>query len=456
MLRDVSAGMSGRMHEDLAAERAVLGAVLADQTVLADLARVIHADDFSSVAHSKIFAAMIGLEGIAKTVDHLTLSEELKTRGDLASVGGPAYLMGLDQVVPLASNALQYAEIVKNQAIRRRLALIGKEIEELARQEVGDVAVLLDEAERKVFNLAEKKREGELKPVRELMERTLELLDKMKMASTGVTGISTGFVDLDLQLTGLHPGELIIVAARPGVGKTSLVLNMAMHIALKEEKAVGFFSLEMPADQLLMRLLASAARVDMKKLRGGRLTPHDEEKFQDIAGQLFNAPLYIDDAGMLSPFDLRAKARRLKQKTGNLGLLVVDYLQLMHQKGKVESRQLEISEISRSLKALSKELEVPIIALSQLNRKVEERKGGKPMLSDLRESGAIEQDADVVMFIHRDDDSGDGEGAAQRDRATIPVELIVAKQRNGPTGSIDLIFLSEFTRFESRARGEWQ
>jgi replicative DNA helicase len=205
-----------------------------------------------------------------------------------------------------------------------------------------------------------------------------------------------------------------------------------------------------------MRLLASAARVDMKKLRGGRLTPQDEEKFQEVAGSLFNAPLFIDDTGALSPFDLRAKARRLKQKNQTLGLLVVDYLQLMHQKGKVESRQLEVSEISRSLKALAKELEVPILALSQLNRKVEERKGGKPMLSDLRESGAIEQDADVVMFIHRDDGNDDEDGEAGRGyggRGAVPVELIVAKQRNGPTGSIDLVFLSEYTRFESRARG---
>jgi replicative DNA helicase len=445
---------NGRVqHQDLAAERAVLGAVLADNTVLANVAEVVHADDFASAAHSQIFDAMIGLDASSKTVDHLTLSEELKVRGQLSSVGGPAYLMGLDQVVPIASNAAEYAAIVKDQAIRRRLAGVGKEIQDLASQETGALEELLDEAERKVFNLAEKKREGDLRPVRELMERTLDLLDKMKLSSSGVTGLSTGFADLDLQLTGLHAGELIILAARPGIGKTSLAMNIAMHAALKEDKAVGIFSLEMPADQLLMRLLASAARVDMKKLRGGRLTPHDEEKFQEVAGALFNAPLYIDDSGGLSPFDLRAKARRLKQKDGRLGLLVIDYLQLMHQKGKVESRQLEVSEISRSLKSLSKEIGVPIIALSQLSRKVEERKDGKPMLSDLRESGAIEQDADVVMFIHRENQ--EEEGAPPSDRAAIPVELIVAKQRNGPIGSVDLVFLAEFTRFESRAKGEW-
>ncbi|HZI02901.1 MAG TPA: replicative DNA helicase, partial [Archangium sp.] len=421
-----------------------------------NVAEVVHPDDFASPAHSQIFAAMLKLDGTQRQVDHLTLAEELKVLGHLAAVGGPAYLMSLDQVVPLTANATEYARIVKDQAIRRRLAGVGREIMELAGQETGELEVLLDEAERKVFLIAEKKREGDLKPVSELMEQTLDLLDKMKASSSGVTGLSTGYVDLDNQLTGLHAGELLILAARPGIGKTSFAMNIAMHAALKEEKAVAIFSLEMPADQLLMRLLASSARVDMKKLRGGRLSPHDEEKFQEMAGALYNAPIYIDDTGGLSPFDLRAKARRLKQRDPRLSLIVIDYLQLMHQKGKVESRQLEVAEISRALKQLAKELEVPIIALSQLNRKVEERKGGKPMLSDLRESGSIEQDADVVMFIHREDQGDNPEGGGeQRSSTAIPVELIIAKQRNGPVGSIDLVFLSEFTRFESRARGEY-
>ncbi|RKH72710.1 replicative DNA helicase, partial [Corallococcus aberystwythensis] len=410
-MQNVLDGREGRrVHEDLAAERAVLGAVLADNGLITPVAEVVHADDFASPSHAQIFAAMMRLDQQSKQVDHLTLAEELKILGQLVAVGGPAYLMGLDQVVPLAANAVQYAHIVKDQALRRRLAGVGREIQELASQETGELDVLLDEAERKVFLLAEKKREGDLRPVSELMEQTLDLLDKMKTANTGVTGLSTGYIDLDNQLTGLHAGELIILAARPGVGKTSFAMNIAVHAALKENKAVGIFSLEMPADQLLMRLLASTARVDMKKLRGGRLSPHDEEKFQEMAGALYNAPIYIDDSGGLSPFDLRAKARRVKQKDPRLSLLVIDYLQLMHQKGKVESRQLEVAEISRALKQLAKELEVPIIALSQLSRKVEERKGGKPMLSDLRESGSIEQDADVVMFIHRETEEDGGEG----------------------------------------------
>src|SRR4051812_22055807 len=435
-MSNVLDGREGRkVLEDLAAERAVLGAVLADNTLIANVAEVVHPDDFSSPQHAAIFAAMLKLDGSARQVDHLTLAEELKVLGQLAAVGGPAYLMTLDQGVPFSHNAVQYAEIVRDQALRRRLANVGREIMEMASQESGDIEVVLDESERKLFNLAEKRREGDLRAVSELMEQTLDLLDKMKASSSGVTGLSTGYVDLDMQLTGLHAGELIILAARPGIGKTSLAMNIAMHAALHEKKAVGIFSLEMPADQLLMRLLASSARVDMKKLRGGRLSPHDEEKFQEMAGNLYNASLYIDDTGGLSPYDLRAKARRLKQKDPRLSLLVIDYLQLMHSKGKVESRQLEVAEISRALKQLAKELEVPIIALSQLNRKVEERKGGKPMLSDLRESGSIEQDADVVMFIHREDTEEGADGAPATPSSTvIPVELIVAKQRNGPIG----------------------
>src|SRR5216683_1834663 len=250
---------SDRSHQDLAAERAVLGAVLADNAVIADVVEIVQPDDFSSTAHTQIFAAMIGLDATQRTVDHLTLSEELKTRGQLAAVGGPPYLMGLDQVVPVATNAPQYAQIVKDQAIRRRLAVAGREIQELASQDAGDLELLLDEAERKVFLLAESKREGELRPVRDLMEHTLELLDNLTRSATGVTGLPTGYLDLDRQLTGFHRGELLVLAARPGLGKTALALNIANHVALKEQRAVGIFSLEMPADQLLMRLLASSA-----------------------------------------------------------------------------------------------------------------------------------------------------------------------------------------------------
>ncbi len=445
-------------HEDLAAEKAVLGAVLTDNSILTDLAALVDHEDFAHPAHGQIFEAMLDLDKSSERVDHLTLAERLKQLGKLQTVGGPQYLMQLDLVVPSTANAQQYAKIVKDKAVRRRLAQAAREIQKLAGSDAGTLDELLDESERKIFNLAEKKREGNLVPVKDLMEHTLDLIDKMRANTTGVTGLATGYVDLDLQLTGLHGGELLILAARPGVGKTSFAMNIATHVAMKEKRAAGIFSLEMPAEQLLMRLLASAARVDMKKLRGGgKLTNADEERFQEVAGALYEAPLYIDDTGSLSPFDLRAKARRLKQKDPSLGLIIVDYLQLMHSKG-AESRQLEIGEISRSLKQLSKELDVPIVALSQLSRKVEERKDGKPMLSDLRESGSIEQDADVVMFIHRDVKDSEGEGGAGDGggRRPMEVELIVAKQRNGPIGSVDMIFIPEYTRFESRARGGFE
>ncbi len=434
----------------------MLGAIVGNNDVFSNVAEIVSADDFAHQGHGQIFAAMLALDNRQQRVDPLTLAEELKEKGHLGSAGGTAYLAQLDQAVPFGHNAVEYAQIIKDRAVRRSLAAVGREILELASQETGRVEELLDESERKVFNIAEKKRVGDLIAMGELMEPALTLLDKMKASASGITGLSTGFVDLDQQLTGLHPGELIILAARPGVGKTSLAMNIALHAARKEGKAVGVFSLEMPSVQLVTRLLATAARVDMKKLRGGRLSQIDMEKITETANELFNLKLFIDDSGALSSFDLRAKARRLKAKEPDLGLLVIDYLQLMHQKGKVESRQLEVSEISRALKQLAKELNLPVIALSQLNRKVEERKGGKPMLSDLRESGAIEQDADVVMFIHRDDEGEDGEGGGGSSfKTTIPVELIIAKQRNGPIGSVDLLFLSEYTRFESKARGDY-
>jgi replicative DNA helicase len=449
--------MNPQGFQDVAAERAVLGAIITDNAVLANVQEQIVADDFSLAAHADLFSAMVALDQKQERIDPLTLAEQLKIAGKLASVGGPNYLSTLDQAVPFAQNAVEYAKIIKSQSTRRALAGAGREIMELASQETGDVAELMDEAERKVFQIAQKRRAGDLRSMQDLMGEALDLLDKMKQSSSGITGTATGFIDLDNQLTGLHGGELIVLAARPGIGKTSLAMNIAIHVALHEKLPVAIFSLEMPSVQLLTRMLATHARIDMKKLRGGRLAPNEEERISEAANELFGLKMYIDDSGGLSSFDLRAKARRLKQKEGKVGLIVIDYLQLMHQKGKVESRQLEVAEISRALKQLAKELDAPIIALSQLNRKVEERKGGKPMLSDLRESGAIEQDADVVMFIHRDEE-GDGEGGdpgPQQNRSAIPVELIIAKQRNGPVGSIDLVFLAELTRFESRARG-WQ
>ncbi|MCL2178901.1 MAG: replicative DNA helicase [Proteobacteria bacterium] len=442
--------MPEHKHEDLNAERAVLGALLFDGSLLTSVAEILLPEDFAQTAHAEIFSAMLALELSHRPVDLLTIAEELKTRGKLTAVGGPAYLTSLDQGVPFAHNAIQYAKIVKEKATRRNLANVAKEIFQLASQNTGELDAIMDEAERKLFYVSDKRRSGDLVPMGELMDSALALLERLRKSDTGVTGLTTGFLDLDHLLTGFHPGELVVIAARPGVGKTSLAMNMALNVAKKENRTVGIFSLEMPSLQLVSRLLATTAKVDVKKLRGGRLSANDEAKLQEAAAELFQVKLYIDDTGALSSFDLRAKARRLKTKEPDLALLVIDYLQLMHQRGRVENRQLEVAEISRSLKQLAKELNVPVVALSQLSRKVEERKGGRPMLSDLRESGAIEQDADVVMFIHREDDNNED----NKSKTNIPMELIVAKQRNGPIGSVDLVFLSEYTRFESRAR-EW-
>ncbi len=454
---------SDRSPRDHAAERAVLGGVLNDTPTFAEVATLIHAEDFDLPAHAAIFDAFLALQSSIppRPIDQLTVTSELKAQGKLGLAGGPGYLAELEGNVPTSANTVSYARIVQEKSLKRRIITTCRDLTEIAVEPSTQLEDLLDESQRRVFAIAERHQEGDLKPLREVLDRTFELIDKMRESGGGVTGLSTGFADLDQMLTGLHPGELIILAARPGVGKTSLALNMAAHAALKSKVGVAVFSLEMPNDQLAMRLLAAETRIDMKRIREGRLSSAHMEKIGHAASALFNAPMFIDDSGSLSSFDLRTKVRRLQNRLSTLeppeklGLVVIDYLQLMHQRGRVESRQQEVQEISRSLKALAKELGLPIVALSQLNRKVEERRGknSKPMLSDLRESGAIEQDADVVMFIHKEIEEGDGDGApsAQGPHAE-DVELVIAKQRNGPTGSVPLLLFSECTRFENKMR----
>lgn len=437
--------------QDLPAERAVLSAVLLDNSVLANVLEIVVPSEFASPAHAQIFAAMTIIDARSGQVDHVTLAEELKIQGHLAAVGGLEYLFKLGETVSFSQNAVEYARIVKDHSIRRALAKAGREIGELASQETGEVAQLLDDAEKKIFAIAEQRRTGDLRPMVEIMGETIALIEKLASNTSGITGISTGLIDLDRKLTGLHKGELIILAARPGVGKTALAMNIALHVAAEEKLPVGIFSLEMPSTILVTRLLGAHANINMSQVRGGRLNHSDHQKLFESQQIMSQLPLYIDDSGALSAFELRAKARRLKQREPNLGLLIVDYLQLMHQKGKVESRQLEVAEISRALKQLSKELEIPVFALSQLNRRVDERKVGHPQLSDLRESGAIEQDADVVLFIHRKEPEPQN-GPPPNFRDPIACELVVAKQRNGPVGAIDVIFFPEFTKFESAAQ----
>jgi replicative DNA helicase len=454
---------SERLPADLAAERAVLGGVLADQKEFSNVATMLQPDDFYHEGHAAIFEAFMSLETAIppQPIDALTVTASLKAAGKLGLAGGPAYLAELEASVPTTANTKSYAQLVQDKAIKRRMIQTCRELSSLSVEPSTAVEDLLDEAQRRVFSIAERHQEGDLRPFTDVLDETLEKIDQLRASGGGVTGLPTGFADLDHMLTGFHPGELIILAARPGCGKTSLALNICCNASLRAGKAVAVFSLEMPQDQLAMRLLSSETRVDMKRIREGRLGQAHMDKITHAAGELWNAPLFIDDSGSLSSFDLRTKVRRLKSRLRKLdpprelGLVMVDYLQLMHQRGHVESRQQEVQEISRNLKSLSKEMEVPILALSQLNRKVEERRGqkGKPMLSDLRESGAIEQDADVVMFIHRED--ADDEGGGGQEAASgqgVEVELIIAKQRNGPTGSVPLLLFSECTRFENKLK----
>lgn len=445
---------SKQAPSDHAAERAVLGAILSEPSTLGDVAGVLDAGDFDLPAHRVIFAACLEMAEAGKELDQLTLSAALRSSGKLTEAGGPAYLSKLQGEAYTTSNAVIYAKLVKAASIKRQVLGACRDLAALSVEPSTESDDLLDEAQRRMFALAERRGGSGLVPMREVLDQTFELIDKIRESGGGLSGLSTGFVDLDHMLTGLHPGELVILAARPGVGKTALALNMAAHVAIKSKVGVAFFSMEMPNEQLAMRLLAAETRVDLRRIREGSLSSAHMEKIGHAAERLFAASLFVDDSGALSSFDLRTKVRRLQNRLStmdppvNLGLVVIDYLQLMHQRGRAESRHQEVQEISRSLKALAKELSLPIVALSQLNRKVEERRGknGKPMLSDLRESGAIEQDADVVMFVHKEQASGDDDGAQDE------IELIVAKQRNGPTGVVPLVFLGDCTRFESKAR----
>jgi replicative DNA helicase len=435
---------------DPAAERAVVAACMADPKRIAEVATVLRPDDFVIEAHRLIFEAALDADQRGIRLDTLTFADFLRTRGHLTRVGGLAYLAELDTAAPLAANALEYARIVAEKATRRRaLAVLTPAMSTLA-SPVGDTADAIASVQLGLLEVAEQRQAGDLQPFSQTLQHSLDLIDTLREHGGGVTGLATGYPELDRMLTGLHPGELILLAARPGVGKSALALNIAGHVALREGKPVAVFSLEMPDNQLGLRLLSAEGRVSLKRLREGGLSDTDFHKINDASAHLHQAPLFIDDSGTLTPFDVRARCRRLKQRQKQLGLVVVDYLQLMASSGRTYSREQEVAQCSRALKQLAKELEVPVLALSQLNRKVEDRRGGRPMLSDLRESGALEQDADVVLFIHPED-RGEDEPRTANDGGSTPVELIVAKQRNGPTGSISLSLTQAWTLFESRS-----
>ena len=433
------------------AEQSLLGGLLIDNAAWERVADVVGEADFYRDDHRIIYRAIAALVDRASPADVLTVSEALDKAGELARVGGMPYVVSLANSTPSAANVRRYGEIVRERAILRHLVTAGDEIAASALSPAGrDAKTLLDEAEARVFEIAEmgaRNASGftSIKPLlQQVLNRVQELYDRDD--PTQLTGIATGLVDLDAITSGLQPSDMVVVAGRPAMGKTTLALNFAEHIAIREKLPVAVFSMEMPGTQLATRFISSLGRIDQQKLRSGRLTDEDWERLSIAMSQLYEAPIYIDETPGLNPIDLRARARRLSRQCGRLGLIVIDYLQLMTSaRGNSDNRATELSEISRSVKSLAKELHVPIIALSQLNRSLEQRPNKRPVMSDLRESGAIEQDADIIMFIYRDEvynpDSPD-KGTA---------ELIIGKHRNGPTGMVRLTFLGSSTRFENFA-----
>jgi len=432
------------------AEQSVLGGLLLDNSAWDRIADMIGESDFYRADHRLIYRHVSKLIGNSRPADVITVSESLESTRELDGIGGLAYLGALAQNTPTAANIRRYAEIVRERAVMRKLAEVGTEIAETAYNPMGkEAGQLLDEAESKVFAISEQGARGKqgFMDMQPLLTQVVERIDMLynRDNPSDVTGVPTGFTDLDRMTSGLQPGELVIVAGRPSMGKTSLALNMAEHVALESGLPVGVFSMEMGASQLVMRMLGSVGRLDQHKVRTGRLADEDWRKLTEAVGRLNDAPIHIDETAALNALELRARARRLHRQYGKLGMIVVDYLQLMSASAQGENRATEISEISRSLKALAKELNVPVVALSQLNRSLEQRPNKRPIMSDLRESGAIEQDADLILFIYRDEvynqDSPD-KGKA---------EVIIGKQRNGPIGTVTLVFQGEYTRFANFA-----
>ncbi len=438
----------------LESEQSVLGGLLLDNHAWEKVADIITDNDFYRQDHRLIYHHICKLIEQNKPADVITVAESLENSAELQTIGGLAYIGAIVQNTPSAANIKRYAEIVRERAIMRNLAQVGVEIADSAYNPAGrSAANLLDEAEAKVFDIAEEGGRGkegfvDIQPLlKEAVER-IELLYNQDNPSN-ITGIASGFYDLDQKTSGFQPGDLIIVAGRPSMGKTAFSLNIAENVALELKKPVAVFSMEMSGAQLVMRMIGSVGKLDQHKVRTGRLDDQDWPRLTHALGKLNEAPIFIDESAALNALELRARARRLYRQHGELGLIVVDYLQLMSSTGSGENRATEISEISRALKALAKELKVPLIALSQLNRSLEQRPNKRPVMSDLRESGAIEQDADVILFIYRDEvynpDSPD-KGIA---------EIIIGKQRNGPIGKVDLTFLGEYTRFENYARPDY-
>ena len=435
--------------QSVEAEASIISAVLIDNSTLDDVLEILTPEDFYRSAHQQIFAAIGELFHRSEPVDLVTLSNRLKENGQLEAVGGAAYLARIVDAAPLAVNAPHYARIIYEKAALRRLIEKSNAIARRCFEHQGELQEVLDFAENAIFEIAEHKIKKNFYPLSELVAKNFDTLDQRAANKSLLTGIASGFTALDNKTSGFQNSDLIILAARPAMGKTALALNIARNVAVEENVPVAIFSLEMSKEQLSMRLLCAEARVDSSRVRSGMFYADDWLKLTNAAGVLSEAPIYIDDSPDISTTSIRTKTRRLKMEK-DLGMIVVDYLQLMRPRVASERRDLEIGEISRSLKGLSKELDVPIIALSQLNRMLEQRSDKRPVLSDLRESGALEQDADLVIFIYRDEVYHKEETNPNRGKA----EIILSKHRNGPTGLVPLTFLSQYTRFENMASEE--
>ena len=435
--------------QNIEAEESLISAILIDNNTLLDVIEILAPEDFYRTAHQKIYAAITDLFDKAEPIDLVTLANKLKEKGKLEEIGSASYLARLVDTVPLAVNAQHYAKIVHDKAALRRLIEKANAIVKRCFEERGNADDVIDFAESAIFEISEKKSQQAFYPLSKIILGNIETLEENQGNRSLVTGVPTGFSRLDNLTSGFQNSDLIILAARPSMGKTALALNIARNAAVDANIPVALFSLEMSKEQLSLRMLCSEARIDSSRLRGGFFSMEDWHRLTDAAGILSESPIYIDDSPSLSAMDIRAKSRRLKMEK-NIGLIVIDYLQLMHGRASAERRDIEISEISRSLKALAKELDLPVLALSQLNRMLEQRNDKRPRLSDLRESGALEQDADVVAFIYRDEVYNKEEDNPNKGVA----EILLSKQRNGPTGDIYLTFLNSYTRFEDLASEE--
>jgi replicative DNA helicase len=437
--------------QSIEAEQSVLGGLLIDNQAWDRVADRLQEKDFYRHEHKLIFRVMTELANHGKPFDVITLADSLKSINELANVGGELYLFELARNTPTAANVSAYADIVRERSVLRQLIGVAGDISAQAFAPSGRTSnEILDEAERKVFQIAEHGTRG-AGPTRisELLAKTVDRIDTLFHSGGAITGLSTGYHDLDDMTSGLQPADLIVIAGRPSMGKTAFAINIAEYAAIKDKRPVLIFSMEMPGDSLAMRMVSSLGRIDQHNIRIGKLTDEDWPRITSVVGMLAETPMFIDDTPALSPGELRSRARRVAREHDGLGLIVIDYLQLMQVPGTKENRTTEISEISRSLKALAKELNVPVLALSQLNRGLEQRADKRPVMSDLRESGAIEQDADLILFIYRDEVYND----ASPDKGKA--EIIIAKQRNGPIGKVILTFLGKYTRFENFATARY-